>query len=307
MPLPLVILVNAAGFAIRSAALRASNWALVNAPPLAVAGYNFLAEVPMRPSGGSINAAMRGLGAIEQRSGELSTTLAAQGRSCRFVAADGEIALQVFGPRGATVPAGGQAAGNGTRSAVGALEHLVTSAGSADTVAIISLETRYAALGTPVGRSMPREIENGEKLAELLAGVLREAPKYGVPPIQSFVRGLPIHNRLDRFYVRAGELTQRQNIMTRHGIDSRQIHGHASVGHDGVRRLDNESLVRFGGPNGKEPLRAYRDYGPFDDFRFPGTRIFIQDGHHRVSEIGRRVGERQIDPMSLIEFQVARP
>lgn len=302
MPLPFLILVNTAGFAIRSAVLRASNWALVNAPPLAVAGYNFLADVPLRPNGGSINAAMRGLGAIEQGSGRLSAALAGHGRSCRFVDVDGQIALQVLRPDSASVTAGRQAAGSGTR---GAVEHVVMSAGSADTVAIISLETRYAALGTPVGRSMSPELAEGTKLAEILAKMLRQAPKHGAPTMQDFVRSLPIHNRFDRFYVRAGELTQSGNITVRHGLDARQIHGHPSAGHEGVRRLDHEALMRFGGPNGREPLRAYRDYGPLDDLRFPGTRIVIQDGHHRVAEIGRRVGEGQIDPMRLIEFEVA--
>ncbi|WP_432081865.1 DUF6531 domain-containing protein [Streptomyces sp. WAC 04229] len=113
---------------------------------------------------------------------------------------------------------------------------------------------------------------------------------------------LPVHTRYDRFYVRAGELVD--NRIASHPLTEAQMYGGEIAGHGGVRNLPNEDLTRFGGPQGNDPISGYRDWGPGDSPRFPGSQIHITGGHHRTAEIVRRIGAGEIDPEMLIEFSM---
>jgi hypothetical protein len=83
--------------------------------------------------------------------------------------------------------------------------------------------------------------------------------------------------------------------------------GSDSVGHGGVKNLTNEQLLKFGGPNGNDPISGYRSYSKGDDFQLPGSKFHIEAGHHRLEEIGNRVREGKIPPNQLIEVQVQQP
>ncbi|MFF4401433.1 DUF6531 domain-containing protein [Streptomyces sp. NPDC001480] len=111
---------------------------------------------------------------------------------------------------------------------------------------------------------------------------------------------LPVHSRYDRFYVRAGELVD--NRVASHPLTDAQMYGGEIAGHGGVRNLSNEDLTRFGGPQGNDPISGYRDWGPGDSPRFPGSKVHITGGHHRTAEVVRRIGTGEMDPDILIEF-----
>ncbi|MGH4033711.1 DUF6531 domain-containing protein [Actinomycetota bacterium Odt1-20B] len=111
---------------------------------------------------------------------------------------------------------------------------------------------------------------------------------------------LPIHERYDRFYVRAGELVN--NRIASHPLTEAQMYGGEVAGHGGVRNLANEDLTRFGGPQGNDPISGYRDWAPGDSPNFPGSRIHITGGHHRTAEVVRRINNGEMDPNILIEF-----
>ncbi|MFD7686439.1 RHS repeat-associated core domain-containing protein [Streptomyces sp. NPDC059781] len=111
---------------------------------------------------------------------------------------------------------------------------------------------------------------------------------------------IPIHSRYDRFYVRAGELVE--NRVASHPLTEAQMYGGEVAGHGGVRNLSNEDLTRFGGPQGNDPISGYREWGPGDSPRFPGTQVHITGGHHRTAEVVRRIGTGEMDPEMLIEF-----
>lgn len=118
------------------------------------------------------------------------------------------------------------------------------------------------------------------------------------------VDALVIHPRLDRFYVTAGELAEEGAVIQSHPLNNLQYEGGAAVGHGGVKNLPNEDLLKFGGPQGTDPISGFRSYTPGADMSLPGNRINIVAGHHRVFEIGRRVNAGQIAPTSLVEFML---
>ncbi|GAB2995747.1 hypothetical protein GCM10023080_072530 [Streptomyces pseudoechinosporeus] len=113
---------------------------------------------------------------------------------------------------------------------------------------------------------------------------------------------LPVHSRYDRFYVRAGELVD--NRIASHPLTDAQMFGGEVAGHGGVRNLPNEDLLRFGGPQGDDPISGYRDWAPGDSVNFPGSQIHITGGHHRTAEIVRRIESGEMDPDILIEFAI---
>ncbi|MFG2649393.1 DUF6531 domain-containing protein [Streptomyces sp. NPDC048436] len=128
-----------------------------------------------------------------------------------------------------------------------------------------------------------------------------QADPLGLSPYPNESLGnLPVHSRYDRFYVRAGELVD--NRIASHPLTDAQMHGGDVVGHGGVRNLPNEDLTRFGGPQGNDPISGYRDWGPGDSPRFPGSQVHITGGHHRTAEVVRRIGTGEMDPNLLIEF-----
>ena len=115
---------------------------------------------------------------------------------------------------------------------------------------------------------------------------------------------LPVHSRLDRFYVRAEELVE--NRIASHPLTDAQMYGGDIAGHGGVRNLSNDDLLRFGGPQGDDPISGFRDWAPDDSIHYPGSRIHITGGHHRTAEIVRRIGTGELDPNTLIEFAIRR-
>ena len=136
---------------------------------------------------------------------------------------------------------------------------------------------------------------------------LRPASEEGTPPTNEHLSDLPIHSRYDRFYIKASELTNADNIVRYHPTNDKQMFGSEEVGHKGVVNLTNEELMRFGGPQGNDPIGGYRDWQPGDDLALPGSMIYIQSGHHRTAEIANRVREGQISPDTLIEVQIEQP
>jgi RHS repeat-associated protein len=119
----------------------------------------------------------------------------------------------------------------------------------------------------------------------------------------SHLENLPIHPNRERFYITAGELSS-GNLIQRHPTNDEQRFGSPLVGHGGVRNLSNDELTRFGGPRGTDPISGYREYQAGDSFRFPGSLLNIQGGHHRLEEINRRVGLGLIEPNALIEIRI---
>ncbi|MGW0285624.1 putative T7SS-secreted protein [Streptomyces sp. NPDC003236] len=115
---------------------------------------------------------------------------------------------------------------------------------------------------------------------------------------------VPIHDRLDRFYVRADELIE--NRIASHPLTDAQMYGGEIAGHGGVRNLANEDLLRFGGPAGDDPISGFRDWAPGDSINYPGSRVHITGGHHRTAEIVRRIQTGDLDPDTLIEFALRR-
>ena len=79
------------------------------------------------------------------------------------------------------------------------------------------------------------------------------------------------------------------------------------AGHGGVANLSNEQLIRFGGPNGDDPITAYKTFAVDDPLEGPGSEIHILAGHHRTSEIGRRVSGGLMDPETIITIAIGRP
>ncbi|MFF7081777.1 ricin-type beta-trefoil lectin domain protein [Streptomyces lavendulae] len=112
---------------------------------------------------------------------------------------------------------------------------------------------------------------------------------------------LPIHERPTRFFAKAGEMVDRiaGNPTTRE-----QMYGSADAGHGGVTSLSNEDLIRFGGPNGREPITGFRDFAPGDDINLPGSRLHIADGNNRTAEIANRVLSGDMHPDTLIEMMI---
>jgi hypothetical protein len=116
---------------------------------------------------------------------------------------------------------------------------------------------------------------------------------------------IPIHPDVNRFNVRAGELVH--NRVETHPVNELQMQGGEQVGHGGVANLSNDQLIVPGGPQGNDPIRGTRDWGPQDCRCYPGSRIVITGGHHRTAEIARRVREGTMDPATLIEFVISPP
>lgn len=114
----------------------------------------------------------------------------------------------------------------------------------------------------------------------------------------------PIHENMNKFYVRAGELVD--NRVASHPLTDAQMNGGDVVGHGGVVNLKNEDLIRPGGPQGNDPIGGYRDWSPGDSIHYPGSRIHITGGHHRTAEIVNRILAGKMDPDTLIEFVIAR-
>ncbi|MFJ9633989.1 polymorphic toxin-type HINT domain-containing protein [Streptomyces sp. NPDC101175] len=112
---------------------------------------------------------------------------------------------------------------------------------------------------------------------------------------------LPVHERPTRFYAKASEMLDRiqGNPATRE-----QMYGSADAGHGGVTSLSNDDLIRFGGPNGREPITGFRDFAPGDDINLPGSRLYIADGNNRTEEIRNRVLDGRMHPDTLIEMMI---
>ncbi|WP_406113915.1 polymorphic toxin-type HINT domain-containing protein [Streptomyces sp. NBC_01014] len=112
---------------------------------------------------------------------------------------------------------------------------------------------------------------------------------------------LPVHERPTRFYAKASEMLDRiqGNPATRE-----QMYGSADAGHGGVTSLSNDDLIRFGGPNGREPITGFRDFAPGDDINLPGSRLHIADGNNRTEEIRNRVLDGRMHPDTLIEMMI---
>ncbi|MFG2233757.1 putative T7SS-secreted protein [Streptomyces sp. NPDC048723] len=123
-------------------------------------------------------------------------------------------------------------------------------------------------------------------------------------PPNAHLGDLPIPAALDRFYIRADELVE--NRIASHPLTEFQMHGGEVVGHGGVRNLTNEELVRFGGPQGNDPISGFRDWAATDSIQYPGSQIHITGGHHRTAEIVRRISIGEFDPNTLIEFEIRR-
>jgi hypothetical protein len=115
---------------------------------------------------------------------------------------------------------------------------------------------------------------------------------------------IPIHPKRTRFYVKASELTNADNLKPMHPVNSDQLLGTEIVGHGGVQNLSNDDLIKFGGSQGDDPIRGFRDFAIGDDLVFPGSEIHIRGGHHRIYEIGNRVADGRISPDTLIEFLI---
>jgi intein/homing endonuclease len=118
------------------------------------------------------------------------------------------------------------------------------------------------------------------------------------------LENLPMHRKRTRFYAKASELTVEDNVIPLHPINPEQLLGSERVGHAGVRNLSNEELLRFGGPQGDDPIQGFREHKITDDLGFPGSEIHIRGGHHRISEIARRVRAGELDPNTLVEFLI---
>ena len=112
---------------------------------------------------------------------------------------------------------------------------------------------------------------------------------------------LPVHERPTRFYAKASEMLDRiqGNPATRE-----QMYGSADAGHGGVTSLSNDDLIRFGGPNGREPITGFRDFAPGDDINLPGSRLHIADGNNRTEKIRNRVLDGRMHPDTLIEMMI---
>ncbi|MFD6309320.1 polymorphic toxin-type HINT domain-containing protein, partial [Streptomyces sp. NPDC060223] len=112
---------------------------------------------------------------------------------------------------------------------------------------------------------------------------------------------LPVHEKPTRFYAKASEMLDRiqGNPATRE-----QMYGSADAGHGGVTSLSNDDLIRFGGPNGHEPITGFRDFAPGDDINLPGSRLHIADGNNRTEEIRNRVLDGRMHPDTLIEMMI---
>jgi hypothetical protein len=118
---------------------------------------------------------------------------------------------------------------------------------------------------------------------------------------------LPIHTSPDRSFIRADELLNENNILQRHATNDLQRLGSSQAGHGGVQNLSNDQLLRFGGPQGTDPIGGFRNFQQGDDLRLPGSRFNIEAGHHRLEEIANRVRAGQINPNTLIEIQIIQP
>ncbi|MFE1589924.1 DUF6531 domain-containing protein [Streptomyces sp. NPDC058737] len=151
--------------------------------------------------------------------------------------------------------------------------------------------------------SDPLGLEPAPNVRGYVGNPLTVADPLGLSPYPNeSLADLPVHSRYDRFYVRAGELVE--NRIASHPLTEAQMYGGEVAGHGGVRNLPNEDLTRFGGPQGNDPISGYRDWGPGDSPRFPGSQIHITGGHHRTAEIVRRIGAGEMDPELLIEFAI---
>jgi hypothetical protein len=115
------------------------------------------------------------------------------------------------------------------------------------------------------------------------------------------LNGLPFHPQRDRAIIRADKLVDRNNVRGRHPINEDQITGNPDLGIEGVENLTNEELLRFGGPNGSDPISIGHKHLPGDTTRLPGSRIEVQTGHHRLEEIARRVEDGRLPPDTIIE------
>lgn len=106
------------------------------------------------------------------------------------------------------------------------------------------------------------------------------------------------------FYLqsRAGELVD--NRVPSHGLNDAQMLGGEIAGHGGVRNLTNDELVRYGGPQGNDPISGYRDWAPGDVGDYPASLVHITGGHHRTAEIADRVRRGDMSPDTLIEFLI---
>ncbi|MEU4556713.1 hypothetical protein [Micromonospora violae] len=121
----------------------------------------------------------------------------------------------------------------------------------------------------------------------------------------SHLSDLPVHPDINKFNVRAGELVN--NRFETHALNPHQMNGGEVAGHGGVRNLTNDELIMPGGPQGNDPIRGARDWGPGDCGCYPASRVYITGGHHRTAEIARRVRAGDMSPDTLIEFVISPP
>ncbi|MFD6712919.1 LamG-like jellyroll fold domain-containing protein [Micromonospora chalcea] len=121
----------------------------------------------------------------------------------------------------------------------------------------------------------------------------------------SHLSDLPVHPDINKFNVRAGELVN--NRFETHALNPHQMNGGEIAGHGGVRNLTNDELIMPGGPQGDDPIRGARDWGPGDCGCYPASRVYITGGHHRTAEVARRVRAGEMSPDTLIEFVISPP
>lgn len=120
-------------------------------------------------------------------------------------------------------------------------------------------------------------------------------------PTNSAQADLPVHSQPTRFYAKAGEMLDR---VAGNPTTDEQMYGSVDAGHGGVSALSNEDLIRFGGPNGQEPITGFGEYVPGDDINLPGSRLNIVDGNNRTAEIANRVLSGRMDPNTLVEIMI---
>ena len=105
------------------------------------------------------------------------------------------------------------------------------------------------------------------------------------------LRDIPQHSNQKKFYAKIMEFDPKRTIGL-HPLTHQQMEAQSS--------RTNKDIILF---DEKDPISGYRVFSKNDDIRYPGSIIFIVNGHHRLYELFMRYLQGRIDGNTLVEIK----
>jgi len=107
----------------------------------------------------------------------------------------------------------------------------------------------------------------------------------------SHLKDLKLHPKNTRFYTKVKEFNPDYTEEMVHPINEHQ----KAI----QRKRTTEELVRL---DVKDPITGARNYRKGDDYSYPGSKLIVSQGHHRLYELYRRFLQERLNGNTLVEF-----